>query len=221
MGDQSEAMPPRPRHRQSRWMSIACGAEEWSPANPSVRFIRSDLMRKLLALAMVAIATYLAGCSPLSSLPKAEPYQSRLDPLALQQMQTQDFETTKRVLFAATVSVFQDTGYTIETGDLETGLVTAKSPTTVAAAGQFGFVRTSTGETVELRATAFVEDFRLGYSRVRLNFIERRTNLLDRETGGVAHDIPNEDPAYYEMVFNKIREAVFLRDALQPKSPTK
>lgn len=162
---------------------------------------------------LVASSTF-AGCvSPFESFPQAKLFQSKLDPLALQQMQTQEFETSKKILFASVISVFQDTGFIIEAGDLETGLITAKSPTSVADATQFALRTLSTGATVEARATAFVEEARLGFSTVRLNFIERRQDPSDQKTGGSAHDIPNEDPAYYEKIFNKIREAVFLREA--------
>ena len=161
---------------------------------------------------LVASSTF-AGCvSQFEPYPQAKLFQSKLDPLALQQMQTQEFETSKKILFASVISVFQDTGFIIEVGDLETGLITAKSPTSVADAKQFALATIGTGATVEARATAFVEEARLGFSTVRLNFIERRQER-DLKTGGSAHDIPNEDPAYYEKIFNKIREAVFLREA--------
>jgi hypothetical protein len=48
--------------------------------------------------------TALTGCT--HTPPKPTPYQSKLDPLALQQMQTQEFETSKKILFASTISVF-------------------------------------------------------------------------------------------------------------------
>lgn len=172
---------------------------------------------QFLVLLVVPFAT--AGCArPFESFPQAKPFQSKLDPLALQQMQTQEFSTSKKILFASTVSVFQDTGFIIEAGDLETGLITAKSPTSVAAATQFANRMVSTGATVEARATAFVEEARLGFSTVRLNFIERRQDPTDQKSGGAAHDVPNEDPAYYELIFNKIREAVFLREAYKPSA---
>ena len=150
-------------------------------------------------LFLVTIAA-LSGCV---SPPK--PYESKLDPLALQQMQTQEFETSKKILFASVVSVFQDTGFTIEAGDLETGIITAKSPTTTEL--KMLFYRT-----VGLRATAFVEETRTNHAKARLNFIE--SSSIDGGYGaGSPNEIPNEDPAYYEKIFNKIREAVFLREA--------
>jgi len=146
--------------------------------------------------------TALYGCT--HTPPKPTPYQSKLDPLALQQMQTQEFETSKKILFASTISVFQDSGFVVETGDLETGFITAQSPTTAGNTYMYYWMERRSGETVEERATAFVEDWRSGYSRIRLNFIVRNNGSID---------FPIEDPAYYEKVFNKIREAVFLREA--------
>jgi hypothetical protein len=124
-------------------------------------------------------------------------------------MQTQEFETSKKILFAATISVFQDTGFTIENGDLETGLITAKSPTSVAEVGYKG---TGVGNSIFERASAFIEDTRPKYAKLRLNFIQT-TKLNTSMGGGAATDTPSEDPAYYEKIFNKIREAVFLREA--------
>jgi hypothetical protein len=134
-----------------------------------------------------------------------KPYESKVDPLALQAMQTQEFETTKAILFAASVSVFQDMGFTIEAGELNTGIITAKSPTTTELS--LGYYRS-----VTIRASAFVESTKPKHAKVRLNFVESRSK--DAGFGaGSSNDIPFEDPAYYERVFTKIREGVFLREA--------
>ena len=146
---------------------------------------------------------FSAACQP-----HAMPYKSKLDPLALQSMQTQEFETTKAILFASTVSVFQDTGFIIEAADMATGIITAKSPTSTIPVG-FG----SYGSSVTTRASAFVEAARAGYAKVRLNFVEARVEKISLYGSGPSEDIPNESPTYYEGVFNKIREAVFVRAA--------
>ena len=153
-------------------------------------------------LSFLFVFATLASCVTNPSQPT--PYQSKLDPLALQQMQTQEFETSKKILFASTISVFQDSGFVVETGDLETGFITAQSPTTAGNTYMYYWMERRSGETVEERATAFVEDWRNGYARIRLNFIVRNNGSVD---------FPIEDPAYYEKIFNKIREAVFLREA--------
>ena len=159
-------------------------------------------------LFLITIAA-LSGCA---SSPK--PYESKLDPLALQQMQTQEFETSKKILFASVVSVFQDTGFTIEAGDLETGIITAKSPTTTEGKLFQGY------RTVGVRATGFVEETRANHAKVRLNYSESSSKDMGYGAGS-PNDIPNEDPAYYEKIFNKIREAVFLREAYKATPASK
>ena len=133
-------------------------------------------------------------------------------------MQTQEFETSKEILFASTVSVFQDTGFVIEAGDLATGIITGKSPATIAEAKPYYWMKITSGETVEERASAFVESIRPGFAKVRLNFIERRVTPSVGDS--LAQEIPNEDPAYYERVFARIREAVFVREALNSPGGT-
>jgi hypothetical protein len=153
----------------------------------------------------------VSGCS------SAKLYQSKVDPLALQQMQTQEFETSKKILFAATISVFQDTGFTIEAADLESGVITAKSATTTVAAG-FGASGAPTNS-VCIKATAFIEQTRPKFAKVRLNYIESR-GWQGNGSGGT-NEIPNELPAHYELVFNKIREGVFIREANKATDPVK
>ncbi len=156
-------------------------------------------MNRLPAVVLVTFIT-LVGCG------NPKPYQSKLDPLALQAMQTQEFETSKSILFASTISVFQDTGFIIETGDLASGIITAKSPTSTNQIGLAG------SSSVTTRATAFLEESRIGHAMLRLNYVEGRTRDLGYGPGA-SFEQPNESPAYYENVFNKIREAVFLREA--------
>lgn len=158
-------------------------------------------------LGAVLVGTILVGLLA-SCQPRAIPYKSKLDPLALQSMQTQEFETSKAILFASTVSVFQDTGFIIEAADLATGIITAKSPTSTIPVG-FG----SYGSSVTTRASAFVETSRAGYARVRLNFVEARVEKISLYGASPPEDVPNESPSYYEGVFNKIREAIFVREA--------
>lgn len=59
----------------------------------------------------------------------ATPAPPHYSPLQLQVMQTSQFSTTKRQLFDAVNDVLQNHGYTIQTANLSTGLITAQSPT--------------------------------------------------------------------------------------------
>lgn len=162
------------------------------------------MLYRTLIVALLA-ALPIAGCGA----PRA--YQSKLDPLALQQMQTLELETSKAILFASVVSVFQDTGFTIDAADLETGMVTAKS----ATQSDRNFF-TGTTNALSTKASAFVEQTRPGFAKTRLNFVES-TDSRGYYGGGGTHDIPIENAAYYEKVFGKIREAVFIREANKGK----
>jgi hypothetical protein len=154
----------------------------------------------ILALQLGFAAQSLGGCG----LPA--PYRSALDPLALQAMQTREFQTSKERLFAATVSVFQDMGFVVQSGDLATGLITCKSPTVTTPT--FGAYLS-----VTVRASAFIEVTRPGFASIRCNVVESRS----RDLGYGANpdnDTPNEQPQYYETLFNRIEEAVFVRTGL-------
>src|SRR6267142_5358085 len=71
--------------------------------------------------------------------------------LELQAFQSREFETTKKIAFASVLSVFQDFGYIISSAEIDTGFVTAKSPT------QKGFVLFVGSTMKDTKATAFVE----------------------------------------------------------------
>jgi hypothetical protein len=156
---------------------------------------------RTFGLVLAIVCCHLAACGT----PK--PYQSKLDPLAIQQMQSSEFETSKDILFASVVSVFQDTGFTIEAADLDTGIVTAKSATQSDSS-----FWTSSTYSLTTKGSAFVEEVRPGFAKVRLNFVEV-TERRGYYGGGGNTDIPVENPAVYEKTFQKIREAVFLREA--------
>ena len=50
-----------------------------------------------------------------------------LTPLEMQSMQSRSYDTGKEIVFPSVMSVFQDLGYTINSADIETGLITAES----------------------------------------------------------------------------------------------
>lgn len=138
----------------------------------------------------------LNGCMPGN-------YTPTKTSLELQAFQAKEFETSKKIAFAATLSVFQDLGYIMESGDFETGLITAKSPTKGGAI--WG------GRTQEFRkATGFVETIRNNVARIRLNFVDI---TKASSSSGMAErvDVPIEEPKLYQEVFEKIGKAIFVR----------
>ncbi len=155
------------------------------------------------------IAVALAVVASTGAVAKKAP---ELTPMELQALQSKEFETSKQVLFASVVSVFQDLGYQIENASYEAGLITASS-----AAGTktnfweaMGGIRSS-GNT---RGTAFVETMANGSSRVRLNFLS--TKVMTFGYGQQArNDKPVLDPLVYRAAWEKIDEAIFVRQGTE------
>lgn len=128
--------------------------------------------------------------------------------LEVQSFQTHEFEAPKKTVFASVISVFQDLGYIVESADVETGFITSGS----ASVNKTGFWQamggaTSSGKT---RATAFVEEIRPNLVTVRLNFVDTQ-NLSSAYGQQSSQDKPILDPATYQIAFDKMEEAVFIR----------
>lgn len=156
-------------------------------------------MKKNLWIMLVALLA-LVGCE---TMPK-----STKTALELQSIQSKEFETNKKVAFAATLSVFQDVGYTVSTANLDTGLITAKSPT---KAGFQLFV----GQTMEdIKATAFVEEIVANRTKVRINLVSSKETSSGYGMKG-GYEIPIEKPEAYQDIFAKIQQGIFVRQNTQ------
>lgn len=149
---------------------------------------------------MLGVLLVLAGCE---TMPK-----STKTALELQSIQSKEFETSKKVAFAATLSVFQDVGYTVSTANLDTGLITAKSPT---KAGFELFI----GQTMEdIKATAFVEEIVANRTKVRINLVSSKETSSGYGMKG-GYEIPIEKPEIYQDIFAKIQQGIFVRKNTQ------
>lgn len=126
--------------------------------------------------------------------------------LELQSFQRKEFECTKKIAFASTLSVFQDLGYIIKSASFETGLISAASPTkNVMFMGSY---------MSNTEATAFIEEFTPTKSSIRLNFV----NVSESSSGyGMKSrsDKPVEIATPYQNAFVKIQEAIFVRTKSQ------
>ena len=164
--------------------------------------------RKRLLAAVAAGLAFLAGCTPP---PPA------LTPLEIQSLQTREFEHDKAIVFASTMSVFQDLGYIVSSADLDTGLITTESPATsdrAAFPARFAIlpelmVWSDVTSVRQTKATAFIE--RIGNrSRVRLNFVvTRQASSVHGQTS--RQDMPVLDAAVYRNAFERIANAIFVR----------
>jgi hypothetical protein len=167
--------------------------------------MRLGIMKYIFAL--VLVAGFLAACQPI------EPVIQKTS-LEIQAIQSKTFEADKVTAFRSVLSVLQDLGYVVQTASMDTGVITAQSPTKqdtsggAAMAQIFGGVRTE-GRTY---VTASVEDFNAKQTRIRLNFVDRR--FRSSAYGQQATDERAiEDPKLYSNAFEKIGEAIFVRQA--------
>lgn len=139
----------------------------------------------------------LIGCAPTV-------YKSTKTSLELQSIQSREFSANKKVVFASVLSVYQDLGYSISASDINTGFITAKSPTQ----HQMGFGKTIMTDS---RTTAFIEELSLGKTKVRLNFINAE-EWSGAYGAKLLQENPVEDPTIYNNAFVKIQEGIFLRN---------
>lgn len=128
--------------------------------------------------------------------------------LQIQAFQTQEFEASKKIVFGSVVSVFQDLGYIVESADIDTGFVTAGS----ASVNKTGFWDAMGGvaSSGKTRGTAFVEEIRSAFVTVRLNFVDTK-NSSSAYGSQSSQDTPIVEPEPYKIAFDKIADAVFIR----------
>lgn len=147
------------------------------------------------------------------ALAKKKPEVSSLE---LQQVQSREFEATKDVAFAATMTVLQDAGYRIGSADRDTGLITgiASTKTKTTWMPFVGFGKSKKTPVV----SAYIEDRGPAIARVRLNFV--MTKLKGNQYGGSADEEPILDPTVYQGAFERISKELFVRAALNAPKPS-
>ena len=130
-----------------------------------------------------------------------------LTPLEMQSMQSRSYDTGKEIVFPSVMSVFQDLGYTINSADIETGLITAESTAESDKMMKFWLGVTKVSQT---KANAFIEEIG-SETKVRINFVVTKKKSSwygqeDREDDQVL------SPEPYQNAFEKIENAIFLRN---------
>lgn len=156
-------------------------------------------MKNNLCLMLVALLA-VTGCGAMQ-----KPTKSALE---LQSIQAKEFEASKKIAFAAVLSVFQDVGYTVLSANLDTGLITAKSPT------KSGF-QLFVGQTMEdIKATAFVEEIIVNRTKVRINLVNSKETSSGHGMKG-GRETPIETPEIYQDIFAKIQQGIFVRKNTQ------
>ena len=160
-----------------------------------------------MRIALFVLAPIALTVSACETIPDVS-----MTPLQIQAMQQRDYEVKKQVLFASTVSVFQDLGYQVTSADLSTGFINASGN----SRNSTSFFEAYYGgrSSKQTQATAFVEEMSQGRSRIRLNFVEATATS---SAFGSAQNISDSllDPAIYQAAFERIEEALFVRGALR------
>jgi type IV pilus biogenesis protein CpaD/CtpE len=157
-------------------------------------------------LLTVAIATSLMGCVTTDPVVKKTS-------LELQSIQAKSFDADKTTTFRSVLSVLQDLGYVVGSASMETGFITAESPTQQDRSGGAVFAALLGGVRTEGKTavTASIEEFGKD-TRVRLNFVDKRAR--SGSYGQRASDeTPILDPKVYSNAFEKISESIFIRKA--------
>jgi hypothetical protein len=162
--------------------------------------------------------TILAGVAAVTIL-VAGPVEAKKEPqisgLALQQIQSRDYEVGKDVSFPSVMTVLQDAGYRIQEADKDTGLIVGTASTKSATTYNIFWGLGKKKKTPVV--SAFVEDRGRG-SRVRLNFVLSTTKSRIYGVGS-ADEEPINDPAIYRDAFEKIEKEIFVRQALVAPAP--
>lgn len=157
------------------------------------------LTNKTKKIAAALISTVLvAGCVP------QENYKPTKTSLELQSIQKKEFDTSYKIAFASTLSVFQDKGYIIETADSNTGFITSSSH---KISKFIPFV----GQAIEhIKSTAFIETMPSKKISIRLNFVNNQDTSSGYGMKG-GNSVPIEKPEFYQDIFEKIQKAIFVR----------
>ena len=134
--------------------------------------------------------------------------QSTLTPMEIQALQTRSYEFKKDIVFPSVMSVFQDLGYTVNSANKDTGLITAESATSSDAASKFWLGITDVSQT---KATAFIEQIGSN-ATVRLNFVttSKKSGIYGQSD---RQDTPILDGNVYQNAFERIENAIFVRSS--------
>jgi hypothetical protein len=135
---------------------------------------------------------------------------SKMTALQIQQMQVKDVEVNKSIAFSSVMSVLQDSGYRIGSADKETGLITGIASTNTKTTW-LPFVGFGASKKTPV-VSAFIEEIGPQYTKIRLSFV--MTKLSANGLGGGADEKPILDPQVYQDAFEKIEQAIFVRQSM-------
>ena len=154
---------------------------------------------KRIYLLLPILFILITGCE--TTKPKVN-----LTPLEIQSIQSRSYEHSKDIVFPSVMSVFQDLGYSINSADINTGLITAESAADSNKMKKFWL---GIAEVSQTKVNAFIEEIG-SETKVRINFVGTKKESSwygqdDRE------DTQILSPEPYQNAFEKIESAIFIR----------
>lgn len=156
---------------------------------------------KRIYLFLTILFIFITGCE--TTKPTVN-----LTPLEIQSIQSRSYEHSKDIVFPSVMSVFQDLGYSINSADINTGLITAESAADSDKKLKFWLGITKVSQT---KANAFIEEIG-NETKVRINFVVTKKKSFgygqtDREDEQIL------TPQPYQNAFEKIENAIFIRSS--------
>ena len=156
---------------------------------------------KRIHLLLPILFILITGCE--TTKPKVN-----LTPLEIQSIQSRSYEHSKDIVFPSVMSVFQDLGYSINSADINTGLITAESAADSDKKLKFWLGITKVSQT---KANAFIEEIG-NETKVRINFvITKKKSFGYGQTDREDEQILTPQP--YQNAFEKIENAIFIRSS--------
>lgn len=159
-------------------------------------------MKKLCFLALAA-PMILGGCVTVDSV--FGEADAPLSAVALQALQTREFDATEDQAFQAVISTFQDYGYAVTSADKSTGLVLGKSTSEASLSHMTGLTRVEYN-----KASAFIEKVAQNRVKIRVSIV-KYVSARSAYGGGGEKEVVRTKPQMYQDIFNKIEQSLFLK----------
>lgn len=178
------------------------------------------MKNNFLSIAIIC-CSFLTGCA-------TEPEKPPMTPLQIQAMQTQSFKSSKRKVFNSTMQVFQDLGYTIESANFDTGFISAQSMSHQADDGSSDLEKIAKlFHALDFKDKNEEHQMTTGFNKV-IAFIYKppnhnvkiRISIVGVANTSINGGSPNErdqqilDPVAYNKIFSKIKQSLFVGDAI-------
>lgn len=179
--------------------------------------MKKQAKQTFLAISTSMLLLGLSGCAML------QPKRPNMTPLEIELMQSKTFDVDKKTLFNATMAVFQNHGYIIQSASLTTGFITAKSPSHTsnteedanALSKALESLFSTTNYTYDVMATAMVSTQGNKQSHVRLNLVAQ-ANISTKTGQNSSNDTPILNANVYQDLFSKIEQNIFVSTGIQP-----